>query len=168
MIKNDKQYQVTKSRLKDFEEELAAIDQQQLDKYVKELKYNTLLGQMEDFQKEIKEYESLKDGSTTYIYIDSLSSIHEALIKGRIAKKWTQAELAGTLAVAEQQIQRYEMNNYSTASIDRVAQVANALNIEFEKIKVRVNEPTFTTPGGIDENTLSRFRTEKSLFQLAQ
>jgi transcriptional regulator with XRE-family HTH domain len=42
----------------------------------------------------------------------------------------TQKELAEIIGIQEQQIQRYEANHYSSASFDRLQEIATALNIE--------------------------------------
>jgi len=60
---------------------------------------------------EIREYENLKDGKAG-IKIDLLSELPIALIKARISAGMTQGELADTIGIKEQQIQRYEANHY--------------------------------------------------------
>ena len=151
MIKNDKQYQVTKSRLTDFRKSVQVIEQQEMDPLLRELHLNALISQISEFEKQITEYELLREGSKNCVVIEDLSHIYEALIKARIANGLTQADLAKRIELKEQQIQRYEMSNYSTASIDRIVEIANALNIRIENFRVKVKEPEFSLPAGIKE-----------------
>ncbi len=50
-------------------------------------------------------------------------------MKARIARRWTQRQLADALGVAEQQMQRYEATGYRSASLARISDVADALNL---------------------------------------
>jgi transcriptional regulator with XRE-family HTH domain len=58
--------------------------------------------------------------------------VGRALIAARIARKWTQADLARALGVKPQQVQKDESADYASASLDRVAAVAAALGAEFD------------------------------------
>jgi HTH-type transcriptional regulator/antitoxin HigA len=51
------------------------------------------------------------------------------LIKARVARGWTQRQLADELGVAEQQVQRYESTGYRSASLARICDVAAALDV---------------------------------------
>ena len=53
----------------------------------------------------------------------------DTLIKARIARGWTQRNLADALGVAEQQIQRYESTAYRSASLARLCDIAEALEV---------------------------------------
>lgn len=147
MIKNDKQHQVTKKRLMEFNAALNEINEQaQIDPLLKQLQVNAIKSQIDDFEKDVAEYENLKSGTVNYIVIDSIENLHEALIKGRLAKGLTQGDLAIKLKLKEQQIQRYEACNYSTASLPRIFQIANELEVRFYPIKARLKDPKFSLP----------------------
>lgn len=150
MIRNDKQYQVTKARLREFSEALDVLKMQEMDPLMRELQEGAIQSQIEKFKDEIYEYEGMKNGNVNYVFIDSIANIHEALIKARIIKGWTQADLAKQLDLKEQQIQRYEQCNYSTASVARISQVAEVLHMNMGKVKVKVSEPAFITPPEVD------------------
>jgi HTH-type transcriptional regulator / antitoxin HipB len=53
----------------------------------------------------------------------------DAFVKARIARGWTQRKLAEQLGVAEQQVQRYEATGYAAASLARLSDVAQALEM---------------------------------------
>jgi transcriptional regulator with XRE-family HTH domain len=165
MIKNDKQYQVTKSRLKDFKTELTLLIKQDFDPLLKELHIGAVESQIADFENEILEYERLKEGSINSISINNLSDLYKVLIKARIAHNWTQADLAKKLELKEQQIQRYESTNYSTASLDKLIEIAEVLDIRIDKFKVNVGEPLLDLPKGIVNERMLKFRFEKMLLK---
>jgi transcriptional regulator with XRE-family HTH domain len=49
------------------------------------------------------------------------------------ARGLSQRDLAGKLDLKEQQIQRYESEEYASASLRRLAEVANALNLNISE-----------------------------------
>lgn len=54
-------------------------------------------------------------------------------MKARIARGWTQRRLAHALGVAEQQVQRYESTAFRSASLARICDVADALDIKISE-----------------------------------
>ena len=76
-------------------------------------------------------YESLKGGRAVSLQLDSLRELPGALIKARIARGWTQEQLARQLDMPKQQIQRYEATEYASASLRRLLEIAKALDIRF-------------------------------------
>ena len=65
----------------------------------------------------------------TSIELELLDELPTGLIKARVASGLSQKELAAKLSLKEQQIQRYEANDYAGASLARILEVANALRI---------------------------------------
>ena len=49
-------------------------------------------------------------------------------------RNWTQKELAKKLAVAEQQVQRYEATQYKGVSVERLQAVADALKLHVREV----------------------------------
>jgi HTH-type transcriptional regulator / antitoxin HipB len=58
------------------------------------------------------------------------------LIRARIALGMTQKELAEKMGVKEQQVQRDETNQYSSAGFQRIAAVTEALNIKIQETHI--------------------------------
>ena len=73
--------------------------------------------QAEDLRAEIAEYELLRSGAVSTFEASSLAELPTLLVKARIARGWTQRDLADALGVAEQQMQRYEATGYRAASL---------------------------------------------------
>lgn len=130
MITNDRQYQQTRKKLRDLEALIAATEAGGAgDEGFRDLQIAGLESQATDLGDEITEYETLRDGGTTVIEASSLAGLADALIKARVARGWTQGQLADRLGVAEQQVQRYESSSYRTASLARLCDIAAALGV---------------------------------------
>jgi HTH-type transcriptional regulator/antitoxin HigA len=77
----------------------------------------------------------------------SLAELPGILIRARIAQGLSQRELAGKLGLKEQQIQRYEAEEYSTANVLRLAEVANALDLNISEVaELRQDSPAKKEP----------------------
>jgi len=83
---------------------------------------------------EVADHEQLRDGRLTSITVESIAELAPALIKARIMRNWTQKELADKLAVAEQQIQRFEATRYKSVSVERLQAVADALKLRVREV----------------------------------
>src|SRR5215211_6278262 len=110
MIRNEKEYRHSKERLTEFEAELQRLskgrnsaEQDQVTSAV----IDALRMQIEDLEREISEYEDLKEGRLLSFGADDLDSLGELLTKARIACGLTQAELGEILGMTQQQVQRY-------------------------------------------------------------
>ena len=86
-----------------------------------------------------------------WLNIGSFNEISDVLIKGRIAKGWTQGDLAAELGIKEQQIQRYESTDYETASLARITEVFMALGLKLNSCKVVIGTPQWILPESMHE-----------------
>ena len=128
MIKNERQYKITKSQIAKFEtalDELAARDG--ANTRLRKLEADALRSQLDELRDEVKQFEQLRSGGPKQIQIDSLDELPRALVKARIAGGLSQKELAERLGLKEQQIQRYEATDYGSASLTRLKEIAKAL-----------------------------------------
>ena len=133
MILNERQYNVTKSNIAKFNETLNKLKNQPLPEDTNEqlrLKYHieALEGQLETLNQEIKAYQQLKSGQTN-VLVSSFESLPENLIKARIIRGWSQAQLAERLNVRQQQVQKDEASLYANSSFTKLLRVKNALNL---------------------------------------
>jgi HTH-type transcriptional regulator/antitoxin HigA len=65
---------------------------------------------------------------------ESLDELPNVLIRARIARGLSQRELADALGLKEQQIQRYEAEQYASAALRRLIDIANALNLSISEV----------------------------------
>ena len=146
MIRNERQYQITlrqRNKLSDALNRIPACpatvtldpgttDEASKAAFIAEIERSTLLGQINDLNHELREYEALRAGTYTQFKVSSFTELPDALIRARIAKGWTQRDLAERLGMKPQQVQRYEEERYLRASTSRLAEVMEALGIDFE------------------------------------
>jgi len=139
LITNELQYRVTKSQLGILKAALDAFDLKEAtartgSPVLAHAEREALESQATDLAEEIGEYEALKSGAVGTLEAHSLEQLPEVLIKARIAKGLTQRQLAEALDLKEQQIQRYEAENYASAKLERLVAVAKALDLELSEI----------------------------------
>jgi HTH-type transcriptional regulator/antitoxin HigA len=140
IIQNQRQYRSTKTDLARFEESLIAHDGRDprdlppnIDPGMPQLMHNAIASWIETLREQIEHYEKLRDGRITSREITSLHELPTALIEARIAARLTQRQLAKRIGVAEQQIQRWETNDYSGVNLDRLQSIADALGIRIHE-----------------------------------
>lgn len=133
MIRNDRQYKISRARAGEFAELLDAKAKAYAQGEWADVEMAAVQSQLDDLRDEIDEYEKLKAGNITSFQIDSLEELPIVLVKARIASGLTQKELADKLGIKEQQIQRYEQNDYAGISIDRIREIIKALNVSVKQ-----------------------------------
>lgn len=135
MIQNERQYKITQTKLRDLKLDRATLDLPDFDLHprlilARKNSLNILIGELEQ---EIAEYDRLKSGQINKWPIESLQDLLNVMIKARIAVGMTQKELAEKIGVQEQQIQRYEANNYRAVGFERLQEVMSALDIRISQ-----------------------------------
>lgn len=134
MITNDRQYKITRSQAAKFREALEAAPSKGLHPVALKAMRDGAQSQLRELEAQIAEYETLREGEVSSFTVDSIEGIGVALIKARIARKLTHKALAERMKMAEQQVQRDEATFYEGASIRRLQQVANALNLKINEV----------------------------------
>ena len=139
MIKNDRQYKITKAAAAKFVEALKQLDSGAtppapgVDPAIERAEREAVRSQLDDLRAELRDYEELASGKVSLFELGSLADLPEALIRARIAAGLNQKGLADRLGLKEQQIQRYEATDYQQASLARLLEVARALNVNVRK-----------------------------------
>ncbi len=132
MIKNDRQYRITKAQAEKFEraiKETIASPKRSLHPVLRKAEVDGVKSQLADLREEIDAYEALRSGKRKTVAIGSLDDLPKTLIQARIASGLTQEELASKLGLKPQQIQRYEATDYHSASMERMNEVLRALGV---------------------------------------
>lgn len=130
MITNEVQYRATKAHLERFESAAANIANRPGQRTrLERLELDAINSQANDLRAELAEFDLLRGGGIDTFEAASLDELATVLVKARIARGWTQRRLAEELGMAEQQIQRYEANDYRSTSLARLCDIANALGI---------------------------------------
>ena len=132
MIKNERQYRITKAQADRFSETLRGLEQRSsvvegVHPLIAKVQQEAVRSQLADLESELREYESLKAGEFQLDQLNVVADLPVALIKARIAQGLSQKELAELIGLKEQQIQRYEATDYASASLSRINEVVNIL-----------------------------------------
>ncbi|WP_396153113.1 helix-turn-helix domain-containing protein [Flavobacterium sp.] len=133
MIKNEKQYGVTKNNLKKFQDAIKVISENSNSKnpLLLKLQIDSIQSQIDIFEEEIKAYEGLKKGIITNVS-RGFEDLSCGIIESRIAKGYNQKEFARLLKTSEQQIQKYESENYSNISLKRLQEIVVVLDVDVD------------------------------------
>lgn len=132
MIKNERQYNITRSRIRRLEllrEELASKATAPDENARHRLELRAVEAEIRRMVSEVAEYDALRAGNAP-VTVRSLEELPQALIRARIAAGLTHQELAERLGLKEQQVQRYEATDYESASFERLMEVARAVGLE--------------------------------------
>ncbi len=137
MIKNEKQYRITKAQVRRFQEAIAELAGQQRPANVSarlwEAQRQAAQSQMEELLEQVEAYERLQLGKSKDVVLEAVEDLPKALIRARIAAGMTQEGLARRLGVKPQQVQRYEATEYESASFARILKVVQALGLTMPK-----------------------------------
>jgi DNA-binding XRE family transcriptional regulator len=136
VIKNERQYRITKAQAERFERALAEVSarpSRSLPRALHKAQLDGLQSQLEDLRGELCEYEALRSGRRRSLALESIEELPKTLIQARIAARLSQEELAGKLGLKPQQIQRYEATNYQGASLERVNEILRVLGVKLRR-----------------------------------
>jgi HTH-type transcriptional regulator/antitoxin HigA len=145
MIRNDKEHRHSREQLSKLEAELQELSSTRRSAErdrVASAVIDALRMQIEDIEREISEYEDLKEGRLLSFGAEDLDSLGELITKARIAKGLTQAELGELLGMTQQQVARYERDGWQKVSLWRLAEIADALGMD---LSIRARLPASGT-----------------------
>jgi len=139
MITNERQYRITKAQLAKLSIAAESLDTAKRPKakgagLLARAEQDALQSEIENLRLRIAEYEALKAGAVISLKASTLEELPRILIQGRIAKGLSQRELAQALGMKAQQIQRYESEEYASASLQRLTEVAKALGLSISEV----------------------------------
>ncbi|MGD0708140.1 MAG: helix-turn-helix domain-containing protein [Anaerolineaceae bacterium] len=134
MITNERQFKITNSQLKRLETAIKEFNLEEVTKRVgseiiAKAEFNALESEINALKAQLDEYKELQSGAISILEAPSLEELPKILIRARIAQKLSQKELADLVGLKEQQIQRYESEDYVSASLHRLKQIADALKL---------------------------------------
>ena len=135
MIKNERQYRITKTQAERFERTLVELrrdDAEEGDVHplLAKARKDAVTSQLAELKSELREYESLKAGLFEMDDLQVVADLPTLLIRARIARGLSQKDLAERIGLKEQQIQRYEATDYTSASLSRIIEVVSGLRVD--------------------------------------
>ena len=142
MIRNERQYKITKTEVARLESALQAAEgatvPRSVDPLFVQAEIDGLRSQLEEMVEDLKNYERLRSGAEEIPAVRSVQDIPRALIQTRIRAGLTQEDLAERVKLKPQQIQRYEATDYASANLSRIAEIAEALDISLADSNISV------------------------------
>ena len=146
MIKNERQYKITKAQAVRFSKALENFRQDpntgnSLHPLIAKAQEDALSSQLADLESDLIEYESLKSGEFRLDSLKLVADLPFILIKARISQGLSQKELADRIGLKEQQIQRYEATDYASANLARIKEVVDAFGVENSSPTSTTNAP---------------------------
>ena len=140
MIKNQHQYEITKSKLEQFENVRLNILSDKLFSE-DELRYNLYLtniqSTIQELEDEIKEYKKLLNNNTKDLKIEDLSKLPDLITKLMIAKKITYQHLADDLDMYVEKVENWFDKDFETIPFYFLLELIDYFNITVE---VKVND----------------------------
>lgn len=137
MIKNEKQYRITKAQARRFEEAVAELGRQERPSNITSrlwrAQHDAAKSQLQELLEQLEAYDRLHLGKSKELVLEAVEDLPRTLIRARIASGMTQEGLAHRLGVKTQQIQRYEATEYDSASFARILKVVQALGLSMPK-----------------------------------
>ena len=137
MIKNEKQYRITKAQVRRFQDALGELSRQQRPSNITArlwaAQHDAAQTQMLELQEQVQAYEQLHTSQSKQVVLETIEDLPNALIRARIAAGMTQEGLARRVGLKTQQIQRYEATEYGSASFSRILTVVQSLGLKMPK-----------------------------------
>jgi DNA-binding transcriptional regulator YiaG len=134
VITNERQYRISNAELKRFEQALAAQaaagPSEDVHPRIHQAMLDAMASERVELRAQLDRYDDLRSGRVWQRTLNSLRELPIALIEARIAARLTQRELAQRLGVPEQQVQRWEANSYAGVAIERLQEIADALQLK--------------------------------------
>jgi|SRR5215203_486741 len=131
MLRNEVEYRHAKKQLEDLRAEVEkrslAVDRDVPGN--SRAVVDALKMKIDDIEREIADYENLKNGRVSEFKACDLDELGEMVTKIRIARDWSQADLAEALGTHQQQIQRYERNDWQKIALWRLQEIVDVLRV---------------------------------------
>ena len=131
MLKNEKQYKITKKKLAILHQKIAEMksegDRLSL---TRQLVLNSLLDMSTDMENEVAEYDLLKKNKKNILKSRSLYELPSLITEYKIASGLTQKEFSKKIGMKEQQFQRYEAENFQGISFKNLLKILQAIGLD--------------------------------------
>jgi transcriptional regulator with XRE-family HTH domain/Zn-dependent peptidase ImmA (M78 family) len=158
MIATEHQFKTTSRKLNQLKLSLEALQRAKEDDGVfGRARLLSLTETVAELEEELREYTELKAGLVPELAVESLADLPRALIKGRVARGFSQSDLASHLGVRPQQVQRWEAEEYASIAFTTLTRIADALRLD-----IRHRVPLDDRPSP-DPKTLRRALVEAGL-----
>ncbi|MEO8662200.1 MAG: helix-turn-helix transcriptional regulator [Bryobacteraceae bacterium] len=128
MIKSDAQRERAETQIQGFRGALGTVKASVAAKRAAVLRgsYESMIRQLEE---EVREYDRLRAGELELPLVERLDQIAPFVVRMRIAKGVSQAELGRRLGVSKQVVSRWEESEYQTVAVSRLQEILDAIGV---------------------------------------
>jgi DNA-binding Xre family transcriptional regulator len=130
MIKNEKQYKISKKLLSELDEKIYNAQKGVDGDEKKQVIVNSLSRLKSQVANELIQYEILKNGKADKLKERNLSQLPSLITEYKIANNLTQKDLSQKLGLKEQQLQRYEAEGFKTVSFQNLVKFLDLMKLE--------------------------------------
>jgi hypothetical protein len=135
MIKNEKQYKITKKKLSTINEGIAEIyDGNKEHSAKKQLILLSLMEMKQQMELETTAYDLLKKDKANILKARSISDLPSLITEYKIISGLTQKEFSKRLGIKEQQLQRYEAEDFKSITFRNLLKILQSIGLDV-KIK---------------------------------
>ena len=132
MLKNERQYNSAKAKLKAWMKNLdvlaARVANKEAEDWLLEEERFGIEQQIKQLSAELQEYEDTFAGKKHLMPpLPALAELPTLLIQWRIYRHWTQRELALRVGIQENLLQKYEAENFNGVSLQNLQKIAKVL-----------------------------------------
>jgi HTH-type transcriptional regulator/antitoxin HigA len=149
VITNQRQYKISKAALAKLGTHIDSLPKAKTTVGARFAKaeLDALESERQILVEQLAQYEALRAAKGAVLEVDRLEDLPTALVKARIAQGLSQRALAERLRMKEQQIQRYEAEKYGSASLRRILEIANSLNLKLaDAVRLQAGEDRVEFP----------------------
>jgi HTH-type transcriptional regulator/antitoxin HipB len=147
MIKNEKQYKITRNKIAEIQQEIVRI-KAAYDEGIpaeKELILVSLKVMENQMEEEMAAYGNLKKKKTRLLKARRISDLPSVIIEYKIHSGMTQKEFSQKIGMKEQQLQRYEAEDFQSISFKNLMKILQAIGLEISIQEVLINPPKHTS-----------------------
>jgi len=121
MISNERQLAVAQQKLQALKSTEAQVGRDDAEAYAALIK---------EVQREIDDYLAVRDGHVNLFPVTSVDDLSRSVIRARVARRWSQKDLAEALDVREQQVQKDEGRQYENVGLAKLADTVDVLGYQ--------------------------------------
>ena len=158
MIKNEKQYKISKKKLKELSYQIEQVSSD-TDQPARrnQLLVASLTNTVQELEEEVAAYDSLKKNKKGTLKERLISDLPSLITEYKIASGLTQKEFSEKLGLKEQQLQRYESDNFKSVTFKNLLKFFDLMGLEIRIKETKLKKTSQAKP--IDKKThLPRYR----------
>ena len=129
MITSDKQYAAAKKQLMMLTVSMVALGKEEAPDLIEQAKKAQMLESVDEIQRNMEEYDRLKESKPSDIEIHSLDDLMVVPIRYRIAAHMSIDAFSRKVGVSARQISRYETENYQNTNSSTLRKILGMLDI---------------------------------------